>query len=441
MANLLHLQLQRSWLTPSSPHHLPPLSIKPSVAVFPSKFSPFRHSLHATPLNNAESSDEPTSSEFHQKPAVIGPVKLAFEKAEGYKKSATMAAAQNVKIEDPIEGPNEEKAEVPDPVKAALEKAKVYKKNKGAVGSDVKLESNPGVMKARNGRDPGSKLMDGGESSQGRLSVSKLDFVGLDFGERKRGKGLPAGLVPTVDPYPAGDLPDVEIIVGDTSNFRERKQTNPQPAQEDSAADLYKPKVSTWGVFPRPGNISKTFGGGKTIRPGDVLETEEERASKDARTRQMVAAYRKKVGLNIDPKLKSECDKTLKDGDSLMDSGKLNDALTYYQTVMDKLPFQSELHGLAALQWSICQDSLNRPNEARAVYEKLQSHPNPKVSKRARQLMFSFQAMEMMKVTGSNFSLDNPGYQDYFEKFVQDKTNYSATNDEGKDYELEKRTR
>ncbi|CAI0560254.1 unnamed protein product [Linum tenue] len=191
-------------------------------------------------------------------------------------------------------------------------------------------------------------------------------------------------------------------------------------------------------------NLSVQFGGGKTIRPGDVLETEEERASKDARTRQLVAAYRKKVGLNIDPKLKSECDKTLKDGDSLMDSGKLNDALTYYQTVMDKLPFQSELHGLAALQWSICQDSLNRPNEARAVYEKLQSHPNPKVSKRARQLMFSFQAMEMMKVTGSNFSLDNPGYQDYFEKFVQDKTNYSATNDEGeegKDYELEKRTR
>lgn len=107
-----------------------------------------------------------------------------------------------------------------------------------------------------------------------------------------------------------------------------------------------------------------------------------------------------------------------------MDSGKLNDALPYYQMVMDKLPFKSELHGLAALQWSICQDSLSRPNEARAMYEKLQSHPNVKVSKIARQFMFSFQAMEKLKFTGSNFSPTSTGYQYYFEKFVEDKTSY-----------------
>lgn len=32
-----------------------------------------------------------------------------------------------------------------------------------------------------------------------------------------------------------------------------------------------------------------------------------------------------------------------------------------------------------------------RPNEARVMYEKLQSHPNAQVSKKARQYMFSFQ--------------------------------------------------
>lgn len=36
---------------------------------------------------------------------------------------------------------------------------------------------------------------------------------------------------------------------------------------------------------------------------------------------------------------------------------------------------------------------IDRPNEARAVYEKLQSHPNVKVSKIARQFMFSFQVI------------------------------------------------
>lgn len=39
------------------------------------------------------------------------------------------------------------------------------------------------------------------------------------------------------------------------------------PQKEDSS---YKPKVSTWGVFPRPADISQAYGGGRTIRPGDV---------------------------------------------------------------------------------------------------------------------------------------------------------------------------
>ncbi|KAG4385149.1 hypothetical protein GLYMA_12G039666v4 [Glycine max] len=86
---------------------------------------------------------------------------------------------------------------------------------------------------------------------------------------------------------------------------------------------------------------------------------------------------------------------------------------------------QSELHGLAALQWSICQDSLSRSNETRGMYEKLKSHPNPKVSKKARQFMYSFQAMEMMKeTTGSQFYLKNSDYQNYFDAFVENKSNY-----------------
>lgn len=106
-----------------------------------------------------------------------------------------------------------------------------------------------------------------------------------------------------------------------------------------------------------------------------------------------------------------------------MGSGKLKEALPYYQKVMDKMPFQSELHGLAALQWSTCQDSLSRPEDARIMYEKLQSHPNAEVSKKARQFMFSFRAMEMMKVTSSSLPM-NTGYQNYFEAFVDNKSNY-----------------
>lgn len=51
------------------------------------------------------------------------------------------------------------------------------------------------------------------------------------------------------------------------------------------------------------------FGGGRNIRPGEALETPEDKAAKQARTRQLIAAYKRKMGLNIDPKLKAECEK------------------------------------------------------------------------------------------------------------------------------------
>lgn len=90
-----------------------------------------------------------------------------------------------------------------------------------------------------------------------KLSFLSIDFMGLNFSDKKMGRGLPAGLVPPSDPFPVGDLPEVEIIVGDLTKFDEPTVSPAKPKEEDNP-DLYKPKVSTWGVFPRPGNISKT---------------------------------------------------------------------------------------------------------------------------------------------------------------------------------------
>ncbi|KAK4379776.1 hypothetical protein RND71_001638 [Anisodus tanguticus] len=322
-----------------------------------------------------------------------------------------------------------------------------------------------GFIKKENGKSDRSALPKESVGKKEKLTISSIDFVGLGFSDNKKSRGLPAGLVPIVDPFSGGDLPDVEILVGDTSKFVDTETSKSNRMQEDDT-NTYKPKVSTWGVFPRPNDISKTFGGGRTIRPGEVLESAEEKAAKQARTRELLAAYKSRVGLTIDPNLKLECEEALKDGDSFMDLGKLQEALPFYEKVMNKLPFQAALHGLAALQWSICQDSLRRyviflglasgrstdktlrgsraglssyeayvlsarlSNEARSMYEKLQSHPNPGVSKRARQFMFSFQAMEMMKVTGSTFSSMNTDYQNYFNAFIRDKVNYSLKEDE-----------
>jgi len=67
-------------------------------------------------------------------------------------------------------------------------------------------------------------------------------------------------------------------------------------SNETANAD-YKPKVGTWGVFERPKDISKTFGGGKRIGAGytpDVLSKKESEVS----TRDRLKQYREKVGMD-----------------------------------------------------------------------------------------------------------------------------------------------
>lgn len=90
------------------------------------------------------------------------------------------------------------------------------------------------------------------------LSVSSMDFVGLGFADKKNSRGLPAGLVPVADPFPEGGFQDVEIIVGDASMFGNATSSETDKKSVEESSDLYKPKVSTWGVFPRPSNISET---------------------------------------------------------------------------------------------------------------------------------------------------------------------------------------
>jgi len=53
------------------------------------------------------------------------------------------------------------------------------------------------------------------------------------------------------------------------------------------------------------------FGGGRTLRPGDSVETAEERIVREEKTKKLLIAYKESLGLNIDPKLKLECEKVL----------------------------------------------------------------------------------------------------------------------------------
>ena len=85
-------------------------------------------------------------------------------------------------------------------------------------------------------------------------------------------------------------LLQVEIISVDKSYSTDKKVMDPN----------YSPKVSTWGVFERPANISEAYGGGRTIRAGTPLE---DPAATQARKERIAAALSRLVMVWTDPYL------------------------------------------------------------------------------------------------------------------------------------------
>lgn len=86
-------------------------------------------------------------------------------------------------------------------------------------------------------------------------------------------------------------------------------------AEVISAADgTYRPAAPTWGVYERPKNMSKAFGGGRSLRPEDSVMSKQEQAEYDKKLHAKLARYRKSSGIEVDPKLERECTELTEQG-------------------------------------------------------------------------------------------------------------------------------
>uniref|UniRef100_A0ACD5TAF2 Uncharacterized protein n=1 Tax=Avena sativa TaxID=4498 RepID=A0ACD5TAF2_AVESA len=386
------------------------------------------------------------------------PVKLAFARAAAYKKERA-----NPTPKPPPPPPPQPSAKESSGGKGAFERALEYRNGngEGLDGGSARLNASPTFGQSTFASNDGAfgKVV----KKKGAYEYDDSDFLGLDFFEKKRYQGPPPGLSAAVDPFTNDeDFPEVEIVVGDPSKFgKSRHLTENQPVEDsesektssstsgeqtddikveetppstvlqpegDEKSESYKPRVTTWGMFPRPQNISKAYGGGRNISLGGETQSAEEKAAKDKRTRELLAAYLGRQNKTLDAKTKAECTKALKEGDELMNAGRLQQALPYYEKVMQAADFKTEVHGMAALQWSICLDSLCRSKEAMSMYSKLKYHPNTLISKKAKMFMFSFQAADFLKVDGVPVPR-NTGYEGYFDQFGGQR-NYYANPDE-----------
>uniref|UniRef100_A0A0A9CV44 Uncharacterized protein n=1 Tax=Arundo donax TaxID=35708 RepID=A0A0A9CV44_ARUDO len=414
------------------------------------------------PLASSAPGPPPPPPEEAEKP---DPIKLAFARAAAYKKERDSPAPAPPPTPPPPPPSQPQPSAEVSGSKEAVARALEYRNGNGggpgAGGGD-------GSSLLGGSPDFGQNTLLSQDVTFGKVSNKKeeyeydeTDFLGLDFFEKKRYRGPPPGLAPVVEPLSDDDFPEVEIIIGDPSKFEKtRRSTEIQPVddreseetsrsttsepnkddkvekappstaepEDDENADIYKPTVRSWGMFPRPQNISKAYGGGRNIRLGGETQSAEEKAAKDKRTKELIASYRNRQNMIVDAKTKAECTEALREGDELMNTGRLKQALPYYEKVMKAVDFKTELHGIAALQWSICLDSLCRSKEAMSMYSKLKNHPNSEISKKANMFVFSFQAMDFMKVNSTPLP-KNTGYETYFNKFGGQK-NYYASLDE-----------
>lgn len=201
----------------------------------------------------------------------------------------------------------------------------------------------------------------------------------------------------------------------------------------------YKPKVSTWGVFERPKDISKAYGGGRTIRPGEPLETPEEAAARAARTAALLDAFKKKAGLDeVNMEEMAAAEAELATGLRQMKAGNLAGASEILGAAAARVPPRSRVGGLAALNKAICDDSLGRRDEAYAAYKRLAAHPTGEVAKRAKQMIFGFVAADNLKVSTMDLSGGvRSAYRRYFTMMESTYNLVPYLPEEGEDPEAE----
>lgn len=197
----------------------------------------------------------------------------------------------------------------------------------------------------------------------------------------------------------------------------------------------YKPKVSTWGVYPRPKNISETYGGGRTIRPGQKLESEEETDRRKKRVVEAVQQYKRQAGIEVGWEEQQTCDNLLKKGKMSMDAGRLMDAISLYQKVLDIVPMQSMPGGKAAIQKAICLDSLGKQDDARELYQQLLKHRCYDTRKQADRMLWGMvKATKFLKADNFSYGVGNSAYKKYFDRLSGSwNTMYVVNNQEEED--------
>jgi len=172
-------------------------------------------------------------------------------------------------------------------------------------------------------------------------------------------------------------------------------------AGDSDDTDTYRPANGGWGYFPRPKDISKTFGGGKKIGADVKTSAEDEmRKVQDVEsTRERLRQYREKVGIDVQSEKDNaqEIEEALVIGQRAMQRGVYNTAVSVLEKVTQYCSTNSKVGGQVFLELAMAYEAVGRTQEAIKIYNTLSYSRMEDVKFNAKRLLLGIEAMQFMR--------------------------------------------
>lgn len=170
----------------------------------------------------------------------------------------------------------------------------------------------------------------------------------------------------------------------------------PPPDQQQKNETLYTPARGSWGVFPRPQSISKTYGGGRQIGAGvdktDLLKSTEE-------TKKRLQEYREKMGIEVQSEKDNAqlIEDALQLGQRAMQRGLYTTAVSALEKVTKYCSTNSKVGGQVFLELAMAYEASGKTDEAIYVYTTLTKSRIENIKFNAKKLLYGIEAMNFMR--------------------------------------------
>lgn len=166
--------------------------------------------------------------------------------------------------------------------------------------------------------------------------------------------------------------------------------------------DLYTPKVSTWGIYERPRDISKTYGGGRSISRAEMDKLDAEMEAKEVASSIKAKVYFTE-SMKVEEEHKFKSKEALNRARGYLHAGNRNATVRILEEVKDLVSWHSEFGGEVLLEYGMALETVERVEEARKVYGKLASNSwSTKVRRQALGLISGLDITKQIRKQVSN---------------------------------------